>query len=140
MAGSFGNPGAGDDEIVSGINLTPLVDVVLVLLIIFMITAPTIYQSAIQVKLPKAQSGDSAAGKKKSLHFTVKSDGKIFWDQEQLTLEAVGAKLAKMGPQTDPATIGADESTTHGAVVKLMDVLRQNGITQIGLSVETSQK
>jgi biopolymer transport protein ExbD len=54
MAGGF----QADDDVISGINITPLVDVVLVLLIIFMITAPVIYQSAIKVKLPQAKSGE----------------------------------------------------------------------------------
>ncbi len=56
MAGNFGG---SDDNFFADINITPLVDVVLVLLIIFMITAPVLYQSAIQVQLPKTKSGDS---------------------------------------------------------------------------------
>jgi biopolymer transport protein ExbD len=55
MAGAFDS---GDDELIAGINVTPLVDVVLVLLVIFLITAPVIYQSAIKVQLPKASSGE----------------------------------------------------------------------------------
>ncbi len=132
MAGSFAS---SDDEVIAGINVTPLVDVVLVLLIIFLITAPVLYQSAIKVQLPKAKTGEEA--QKSGLSFTITKDGKLSWDKNPVDWEELSQKLARL--QTTPeqsAMISADEATPHGTVVKLMDALRTAGITRFALSVE----
>ena len=136
MAGQFGS--SGDDEVFSGINITPLVDVVLVLLIIFMITAPVIYQSAIKVQLPKASTGDKS--EKSPLAFTLTKEGTLLWDKEQLDWPALGKKLAAMGDKIsqETAVISADEATPHGTVIKLMDALRQAGLNRFALNVESS--
>ena len=133
MAGSFGG---SDDEVISGINVTPLVDVVLVLLIIFMITAPVIYQSAIKVQLPKAQTGEQA--QKSPLNFTVTKEGDLMWDKDKIDYDILGKRLAAMGDRVsqETAIISADELTAHGKVVKLMDTLRQAGLTKFALNVE----
>ena len=83
MAGGFG--ATTEDDPISGINVTPLVDVVLVLLIIFMITAPVLYQSAIQVQLPKASTGEKA--EKSPLEFSITIDGIISWGKEEMDLK-----------------------------------------------------
>jgi biopolymer transport protein ExbD len=133
MAGSFGG---SDDEVISGINVTPLVDVVLVLLIIFMITAPVIYQSAIKVQLPKAQTGEQA--QKSPLNFTVTKEGDLMWDKDKIDYDILGKRLAALGDKVtqETAIISADENTAHGKVVKLMDALRQAGLTKFALNVE----
>lgn len=137
MAGGFST--AGDDELISGINVTPLVDVILVLLIIFLITAPVIYQSAIKVQLPKAASGEQA--QKSALAFTLSKDGQLAWNGEKLDWKTLSERLAQRKPTADSAqesaTVGADEGTPHGLVVKLMDALRQAGIQRFALSVES---
>lgn len=134
MAGSFGS---SDDEVISGINVTPLVDVVLVLLIIFLITAPVLYQSAIKVQLPKAKTGEQA--QKSPLSFTLSKDGKLMWDKDEITWEALGKRLQALGPNVaeETAIISADEVTPHGVVVRLMDNLRQAGLTRFALNVES---
>jgi biopolymer transport protein ExbD len=131
-----GSSYSDDDEVISQINITPLVDVVLVLLVIFLITAPVIYQSAIKVKLPQASSGETA--EKSPFEFTLTKDGVIHWDSESLTVEQVSVKLKAMGDlaQDQTAIISADEATAHGIVVKLMDVLRQTGLTKFALNVD----
>jgi biopolymer transport protein ExbD len=136
MAGQFGS--SGDDEVFSGINITPLVDVVLVLLIIFMITAPVIYQSAIKVQLPKASTGDQS--EKSPLAFTLTKEGTLLWDKEQIDWAALGKKLSAMGDKVsqETAIISADEATPHGTVIKLMDALRQAGLTRFALNVESA--
>lgn len=137
MAGSFGSSGSGDEEIISGINVTPLVDVVLVLLVIFLMTAPVIYQSAIKVQLPKAKSGE--ATQKSQLRFSLSREGEVAWGDDKLTWEALGKKLATLGPESgqETAWISADEATSHGLVVKLMDALRTAGITKFALNVQS---
>src|SRR5690242_17336030 len=121
MAGTFGG---GDEDYVSGINVTPLVDVVLVLLVIFMVTAPVIYQSAIKVQLPKARSGEQSQAQG-PLQFTIARDGTVSWDNQPVDWSTLGARLAEVMAKNPEQTaiISADEATPHGAVIKLMDAL-----------------
>lgn len=132
-----GQANASDDEAISAINVTPLVDVVLVLLIIFLVTAPVIYQSAIKVQLPKAQTGETAQ-KNPPLNFTISKDGVVYWDKDTVSWEEIGRRLAAMGSQTatQTAIITADEAVRHGTVIRLMDLLRQSGLDHFALSVE----
>ena len=126
-----------DDEMIAGINVTPLVDVVLVLLIIFLITAPTIYQSAIKVQLPRATSGDES--QKTPLAFTITREGELYWDRNRIEWASLSKKLETLGPAglEETAMIGADEATPHGTVVRLMDALRAAGLHRIALNVES---
>jgi biopolymer transport protein ExbD len=136
MASSFG--AASDDDLIAGINVTPLVDVVLVLLVIFLITAPVLYQSAIKVQLPKAKSGEQA--EKSPLSFTISKEGDVLWGSDKVDWMALSARLAET-MKTNPdqtAVISADEATPHGAVIKLMDALRQAGLTRFALNVESA--
>jgi biopolymer transport protein ExbD len=128
-----------DDDVISGINITPLVDVVLVLLIIFMITAPVIYQSAIKVKLPQAKSGEEL--EKSPLSFTINQAGDLSWGQDKVDWDSVSPKLAKLGASAaeQTAVISADQATAHGTVIRLMDLLRQAGVTRFALNVETKK-
>ena len=134
MAGGFNQ---GEDESISSINVTPLVDVVLVLLVVFMISAPVIYQSAIHVDLPKAKSGDTAEGK--SLDFTVRKSGEILLSGQTLDWSALEEKV-KAGEFQDylqqAIVITADQSAAHGIVVRLMDILRAGGLTRFALHVD----
>ncbi|MEK6704411.1 MAG: biopolymer transporter ExbD [Bdellovibrionota bacterium] len=136
MANAFDD----DDGLISSINVTPLVDVVLVLLIIFMITAPVIYQSAIKVSLPKARTAEET--RKAPLTFSLTSTGDLFWNNSPLswsnldsTIESVKQRLAE-----ESVVISADASVSHGTVVKLMDALRFHGIMRFALNVETQKK
>jgi biopolymer transport protein ExbD len=136
MASSFG--GSSDDDLIAGINVTPLVDVVLVLLVIFLITAPVIYQSAIKVQLPKAKSGEQA--EKSPLSFSITREGDVAWGGEKIDWMALSAKLAetmKSNPD-QTAVISADEATPHGSVIRLMDALRQAGLTRFALNVDSA--
>ncbi|MEO7161475.1 MAG: biopolymer transporter ExbD [Bdellovibrionia bacterium] len=143
MASGFGF--SEDEDVFSAINVTPLVDVVLVLLIIFMITAPAIYQSAIKVQLPKAKSGE--ASEKPPMSFVISKEGTLTWNQEAVTWETLEQRLAtekerslnKNDPQasqTMPVMISADEATPHGTVIRLMDLLKVAGITKFAISVQ----
>jgi biopolymer transport protein ExbD len=133
MAGGFST---SDEDMISGINVTPLVDVVLVLLIIFLITAPVIYQSAIKVQLPKAKSGEEA--QKSPLSFALSKEGNLAWDKDKISWDELSRRLASMGQQANEQTaiISADEATPHGTVIRLMDALRQAGLHRFALNVE----
>ncbi len=138
MAGTFGG---GDDESISGINVTPLVDVVLVLLVIFLMTAPVLYQSAIKVQLPKARTGEEAS-QKSPLNFTINAEGKVFWNAQELSWDTLAKRLGAMGPKItdETAMISADQATPHGIVIKLMDALRTAGLVRFALNVEGTKK
>jgi biopolymer transport protein ExbD len=98
-------------------------------------TAPVIYQSAIKVELPKARSGEAA--QKSPLNLTLTKAGDLLWGEEQITWEILTTRLKTVNPE-EPALISADQATAHGLVVKLMDTLRQNGVTKFALNVEGS--
>ena len=125
-----------DDDVISGINVTPLVDIVLVLLIIFMVTTSYIVRSQIEVDLPKAASGESET--KKTLTFQITKSGEYLMDGEATTLEAIGAVVdgrAADNPELR-AVIAADKGVAYGRVVDLIDTIKQNGLDQFALNIE----
>ena len=141
MAGS--SFGGSDEGFFSEINITPLVDVVLVLLIIFMITAPVIYQSAIKVQLPKTVSGEST--EKSPFQFTIGKNGELSMGDERIddwtTLpKKIAAAAANKDLAQEIASISADEAAQHGQVVKLMDLLRQAGMNRFALNVQSLER
>src|SRR5512133_2328496 len=108
MAGTLGD-GGDDDELIVGINVTPLVDVVLVLLIIFMVTATYIVRAAIEVDLPRAAHGGEATGA--LLSVIIDRDGALYLDGVKRT-EAELVALARAGAAASPearAIISADK-------------------------------
>tara|TARA_Y100000590_G_scaffold445305_1_gene577241 strand:+ start:1520 stop:1921 length:402 start_codon:yes stop_codon:yes gene_type:complete len=125
-----------DDEIISGINVTPLVDVMLVLLVIFMVSAPVIYQSAIKVDLPSAQTGEKSPPSE-NLEFAIKANGDLYFGKLKMSWESLEQKLKATAkyPVDQAAIISADKSIPHGTVIRLMDLLRQVGLSKIGLNV-----
>jgi len=147
MAFDVGGESDSSDDLVSGINITPLVDVVLVLLVIFLMTAPTLYTSAIKVQLPKAKSGDASSAPQKPIRITLNKEDSIHWNDESVTWEAlpqradafVKSKAESGEPIAETAIqIAADESVSHGRVVRLMDLLRQRGLARFSISVQNS--
>jgi len=138
MAG--GNFSGGDDELVSQINITPLVDVVLVLLVIFMMTAPVIYQSAIKVQLPSAKSGEKS--QTQPLSFTLTSDGVLYFGKDKMEWTALSPMItaaAKKNPE-EVVSVSADEKTPYGIVAKLMDALKEGGLSRIALNMSNKGK
>jgi biopolymer transport protein ExbD len=139
MAGGALEP--QDDGEITGINVTPLVDVMLVLLIIFMVTSTYIVQQSIQVQLPKADTGENTP-KLKNLAFVVDKSGVIFLDGKQIRLEDIATRVSSE-KSADPnvqlqALVAADKETPHGFVVGLIDAVRRQGITDLAINVENS--
>jgi biopolymer transport protein ExbD len=132
MAG--GGP-SGDDDIISGINVTPLVDVTLVLLIIFIVTAKIIVTQTLPMDLPKAATGSetqtvfsvemSAAGE------TVVDSKRVQNDDAILPL----AREAHAKNQEVRAVIKADSAVPHGRVIRVMDLLKQAGVAKVAFGV-----
>jgi biopolymer transport protein ExbD len=135
MAGSSNQ---GEDE-VSGINVTPLVDIMLVLLIIFMVTAKYIEHEAIPIELPKAASGGQTTGK--TLAVMIQKDGKVFVDGAETSEAALINKIQTYeGKKEDlQVIIGADTSSMHGAVIRVLDILKTNGVSKFAFEIDKVQ-
>ena len=133
MAGGARND---DDDMIAGINVTPLVDIMLVLLIIFMVTAKFIVSQAIPLDLPKAASGNDT-----QMIFTVTIDkeGKILADKKPIGSDdelrkAAADALAKNKELR--TVIQASSQVNHGRVIHVLDELRQAGIQKIGFAID----
>jgi biopolymer transport protein ExbD len=125
-----------DDDIIVGINVTPLVDIVLVLLIIFMVTATYIVRASIEVDLPRAAHGGETTGALLSVVIT--KDGEIFLDGVKRT-EAELVERSREAAAASPearAIIAADKGALHGAVVRVIDVVKGAGIARFAINIE----
>jgi biopolymer transport protein TolR len=118
---------------ISQINVTPLVDVMLVLLVIFMVTAPII-QQGVQVNLPQAQAG-AIAGQEEMLIVAINRSGKIYLNDNAMTLEELGQKLRAIRQlQPDKEVyLRADQEVKYGTVIKTIAEIKQAGIVKLGM-------
>ena len=132
-------PGEEDEEIISGINVTPLVDVFLVLLILFLVTATYIVKESIEVDLPRVAHAGEATGA--TLTVVLTRDGELFLDGARRSEDGVRADVrAALARDRDArAVISADERASHGAVVRVIDLLRGEGISRFALHVERAR-
>jgi biopolymer transport protein ExbD len=124
-----------DDGLISAINVTPLVDVVLVLLIIFMVTARIIHAQGMPMDLPKAASGENV-----QTVFSVElgADGSTMVDSERLPKDDALSPLALKARTKNPelrAVIRADTKVEHGRVIHVLDLLKRAGIAKIAFAV-----
>jgi len=129
--------GGGDDELVSDINITPFVDIILVVLIIFMVTATAIVRQAIEVKLPEAATGSTA--EELSLAITVDATRRWYLDGEPTDGAALRAALRAAKAERGDAVvclIAADHSVPHGEVVKVIDLVKQEGIGKFAINID----
>jgi biopolymer transport protein TolR len=118
---------------ISQINVTPLVDVMLVLLVIFMVTAPII-QQGVQVNLPQTRSG-AIPGSEEFLVVTVAKDGKVYLNDNVMTTGELGSKLAAIKKiQADKQVyLRADQDVRYGEVMKTIATIKQAGIERLGM-------
>jgi len=128
-----------DRRFLSEINVVPLVDVVLVLLIIFMITAPLLYRG-IDLDLPTSQVNTIQPTER--IVVTVEKDGKIYMDKLRVQPDALSAALtrAREGAPEVSVYLRADEGVPYGNVVEVMDAVKQAGISKLGMVTEPSKK
>lgn len=134
MAAKLGND---DDELVSDINITPFVDIVLVVLIIFMVTTTAIVRQAIEVKLPEASTGSTA--EELSLAITIDAQYRWYLDGELSTVPTVRAALRaakKEHGEKVVCLLAADHAVPHGEVVRLIDLIREEGISKFAINVD----
>lgn len=130
----------GNSSFMSDINVTPLVDVMLVLLIIFMVTAPMMMQG-VSVSLPKTTSKPLAA-EKEHLIITVDRSQQIYINDYKVALEALQAKLKKIyeGHPDRKVYLRADKSVPYGTVVRVMSEVKNAGVERLGMVTEPLKK
>jgi len=122
-------------QALSEINVTPFVDVMLVLLIIFMVTAPLL-QQGIDVNLPQAKGKEMAPAER--IVITIKKEGKIYLDKSSVTIKSLKAKLASK--TNKEVFLKADKSVPYGMVVQVMGELREIGIEKLGMVTEPAAR
>jgi biopolymer transport protein ExbD len=121
------------------INVTPMVDVMLVLLVIFIITAP-LFTHAIKLDLPNAQSAP-APEKPTTVALSINGEGKIFWNNDPIEQQALDARLAeaaKKSPQPE-LQLRADKETRYEIIAQVMAAAQNNGLTKIGFVTEPKE-
>jgi biopolymer transport protein ExbD len=117
------------------INITPFTDVVLVLLIIFMIATPFIYQSSMKVQLPQASKSEETS---RDVIININAQGQVFLEDTKVDLESLKYKLTAMvrrKPDTS-VIINGDKNVKYDSVVQVMDVLTRSGVKNPGLGIE----
>ncbi|MBI5136411.1 MAG: biopolymer transporter ExbD [Nitrospirae bacterium] len=124
-----------DRRYLSEINVVPLVDVVLVLLIIFMITAPLLYRG-IDIALPASTSNTIQPTER--LVVTVEKNGRIFLDKERVSADNLVAAFNSVRARKPDVSVylRADEGVPYGVVVQVMDAVKRSGISQLGMVTE----
>jgi biopolymer transport protein ExbD len=133
-----GGASRNDDEIISDINVTPFVDVALVLLIIFMVTATYIVAQSIPVDLPKAGTGEDVVT---TFAITITKDGFIFLDGRKVDESLIQRNIRKALSKNKDVrvVIAADKSVLHGKVVHIIDLIRKEGVAKFAINIESEE-
>ncbi len=135
MAGM--EPSSNDDQaLMASINVTPFVDVVLVLLVIFMVTAPIIAKDLMNVKLPKTESGDGKG--MSTLGVSVNRQGQVLLNGTPITEDGLRDEVRKalLNDKDSQAIIAADIETQYGNVVRVIDIIKSAGLSKFAIQVE----
>ncbi len=126
-----------NDEGINDINITPFVDVVLVLLVIFMVTAPVMIKESLKVNLPKTLTSDITS-KAASIGVAITKEGQVLFNGKLMGQESLQNELQTIF-RNDPKTnflISADTETRHGDVIRMIDMLKKNNLHHFALQVE----
>lgn len=136
LGSTQGDSSSEEMSAIASINVTPFVDVVLVLLVIFMVTAPFLSKDTFGITLPKASTGEQKIIK--NLGVAVTKEGQILLDGQLTTPEALGtaaASAVQQNPEVQ-ALISADGESMHKDIVRAIDIVRSAGLTHFAFQVE----
>src|SRR5262245_44238673 len=136
MASALSSSSRGRSGI-TGINVTPMVDVMLVLLIIMMVAATYIVSQALKVELPRTATSDETVAK--TYVVTITREGKYLFNDNPVTFEQISTELKKARKESkkEPSlVITADQAALHGMVVGVIDLAKVEGITKFAINVE----
>jgi biopolymer transport protein ExbD len=128
--------GSDDNEPLAEINMVPLIDVMLVLLIIFMVTAPLLTH-AVKIDLPKAASTASEA-RPESIELSIDQQGRVFWNGEAIDAERLETRLAEASATSPELRLRADRQTPYGKVAQVMSAASRHGLTRLGFITDPS--
>ena len=132
------SPFAGDEDdgLMNEINMTPLVDVMLVLLIVFMVTIPVI-RHAVKIDLPHASS-QKEDSKPAQVTVSIDADGNLLWDEQKISDETLQAKIAAAAQQNPQPELhlSADRKVAYEKVAQVMSAAQAGGLTKIGFVTE----
>lgn len=139
MAG--GSSASGGDEEIQGINVTPFVDIALVLLVIFMVTAKYLAAQSIPVDLPRASTAQSHADQT-VVSVSIDAAQTVFVDARPVTEHELVAELRRRHGENAElrAVIAADRGVPHGAVTRVIDLVRRAGVTHFAIQTESSEE
>lgn len=140
MAFGVSSPGYehhDDDQVLADINVTPLVDVMLVLLIIFMITAPMLHQG-VEVALPRARAEALQVRTEDPLVLSVDREGLVWIEDTPVHPTQLAERLVPMleARGDDTVFLKGDRTVEYGRVIEVLDLLHQAGVTRIGMITE----
>jgi biopolymer transport protein ExbD len=122
-------------KLLAEINITPFTDVVLVLLIIFMIATPFIYQSSMKVQLPQASKSEETS---RDVIININAQGDVFLEDAKIDLDTLKSKLSAMVMRRPDTTviINGDKNVKYDSVIQVMDVMTRSGVKNPGLGIE----
>lgn len=135
----MGKANFDQDEAISEINVVPLVDIVLVVLIIFMVTAPMFMKPSINVNLPKAASGEASTPSQLSISIT--KEGTILLNgssADETKVQTTSSELSQKNPDVQ-AIIAADQGVEYGKVVRVIDIVKTAGVKKFAISIEKAK-
>ena len=129
--------GSNDGETIAEINIVPLVDIILVVLIIFMVAAPLVMQPKIDISLPKSSSTDLDKSKK-PMKVVVGGKGELFVDNKPMSIEELGIESrAQVGKNPDvSAILVADKAVTLEMVTQIIDTVKSQGLKKVAFSIQ----
>ena len=130
---AFNTKDDGGDDVMGEINVTPLVDVMLVLLVVFIVTAPLLTQ-AVHVNLPKTAE-TAPPDEKQAVYLSVDAQGKVFIDKQEFAVDAVEGEL-KTRVAADPEfalNLNADDAVQYGIVARVMSSIERAGVTKLSV-------
>ncbi len=127
-----------DDDVISDINVTPFVDIILVVLIIFMMTSTTMQKGSFKVDLPQAAAaGESVSS---TVNIVLASDGRLAVNGQTVKRDDL-ARLIRSEARSDPelrAVVAADQSVDYGEVIHVIDLVKENGVRSFALNIDRS--
>jgi biopolymer transport protein TolR len=141
MAFGVGPHDSDDEQSMADINVTPLVDVMLVLLIIFMITAPMLHQG-VEVALPQAEAASLPQRSQDPLVVSINREGLVYLQDQPVhqtqLVERLGPLLEARGEET--VFLKGDREVSYGRIMEVLDLLNQGGIVNVGMVTEKPQR
>ena len=127
---------AEDDRPIAEINVVPLVDIILVVLIIFMVTAPLVLKPTIDVNLPKASSGQKNQ-MARSMELIMNEMGELFLDGKKLSIDELRETMETQAKEENSSVIlTADREVTLKKLTAIIDLIKSSGIKKVGFSVQ----